>query len=100
MPEIDVAQFLGCSPTLNTAIGPTDKAGQNYKYDLIPGGSNGRVYVAMYYCLHTHDHVPAAALESIIQSKGGGSKFESKTFQVVQLALEEGGTTGPARANR
>ncbi|THU84104.1 hypothetical protein K435DRAFT_870632 [Dendrothele bispora CBS 962.96] len=45
MPEIDVAQFLGCSPTLNTAIGPTDKAGQNYKYDLIPGGSNGRVYV-------------------------------------------------------
>ena len=45
MSEIDVAQFLGCSPTLNTAVGSTGKAGQNYKYDLIPGGSNGGVYV-------------------------------------------------------
>ncbi|THU79201.1 hypothetical protein K435DRAFT_875760 [Dendrothele bispora CBS 962.96] len=45
MSEIDVAQFLGCSPTLNTAVGSTGKAGQNYKYYLIPGGSKARVCV-------------------------------------------------------
>ncbi|THU80794.1 hypothetical protein K435DRAFT_873999 [Dendrothele bispora CBS 962.96] len=46
MSEIDVAQFLGCSPTLNTAVGSTGKAGQNYKYYLIPGGPKpGSVWI-------------------------------------------------------
>ncbi|THU88319.1 hypothetical protein K435DRAFT_803591 [Dendrothele bispora CBS 962.96] len=80
MSEINVAQFLGCSPTLNTAVAPAGKGGQNYKYDLIPGGSNGGVYVNQKlasslaqntrqkepkeyndksFLNHTHDHVPA-----------------------------------------
>ncbi|THV01162.1 hypothetical protein K435DRAFT_854017 [Dendrothele bispora CBS 962.96] len=76
MSEIDIAQFLGCSPTLNTAVGSTGKAGQNYKYYLIPGGPKpGSVWIKyspegarritpqphldiLFDSLHTHDHVP------------------------------------------
>ncbi|THU94809.1 hypothetical protein K435DRAFT_798645 [Dendrothele bispora CBS 962.96] len=83
----DTAQFLGCSPLLNTSLGPTGKAGQNYKYYLILGGPKAGVYVDQklasllarnssqkepkgyndknlinhtwtYYCQETHEHSP------------------------------------------
>ncbi|THU91228.1 hypothetical protein K435DRAFT_863609 [Dendrothele bispora CBS 962.96] len=65
MSEIDVAQFLGCSPTLNTAVAP---AGQSKVYvnqklasslaqntrQKEPKGYNDESLLN-----HTHDHVPA-----------------------------------------
>ncbi|THU95537.1 hypothetical protein K435DRAFT_859414 [Dendrothele bispora CBS 962.96] len=111
MSEIDVAQFLGCSPTLNTAVAPAGKGGQNYKYDLIPGGSNGGVYVNQKLASslaqntrqkepkgynnesllnHTHDHVPAEkhpfcdpfAVVSCGFSLNHGVFFEKGTFPI------------------